>query len=477
MDRQDLRSFIERLIQCNELRVVQSEVDWNLEAAAIARRSNEIKGKAVLFEKLKDYPRGYSIVSSAAASLRRLAVAFELPPETSYGELLDLYIRRHESPLKPTVLSTGPCKQNVMLGKDIDLLHFPVPMIHDGDGGRYFGTLCAGACKDTESDWVNWGTYRMMVHDRQTMGAFLSPANHGGIILRKYRELNRPMEYACFIGIHPLVNLAACSGVPYGDNEVDVVGGLFQAPVELVKCETLDLLVPAHSEIVIEGVIHPNELRDEGPFGEYPGYVVSGVVPRPLYRVNCITYRTNPIISMVSLGTPVDEGHAMSALGKAAEIKLEIMRAGIPLTQVYVPPEYSGYVTIVGIHNRYHGLPQRAASCVWGSRPGQSVAKVIVVDSDVDPTNTDEVMHALAVKCNPATGIHVLKDATNSPLTPYLPPGLREMGKGGGNVLFDCTWPLDWPKEDVPRKASFRSIFPKEVQDRVLTRWKEFDLD
>ena len=198
---------------------------------------------------------------------------------------------------------------------------------------------------------------------------------------------------------------------------------------------------------------------------------------RPVYRVKCISYRNDPIISMVSLGTPVDEGHALSSLGKAAELKIELMRAGIPLTQVYVPPEYSGYVTIVGIHNRYHGLAQRAASCVWGSRAGQSVAKVIVVDDDVDPTNNDEVMHAFAVKCNPATGIHVLKDATNSPLTPYLPAGLREMGKGGGNLLLDCTWPLDWPKADVPRKVSFNTIFPKEIQDRVLARWKEFGLD
>ena len=195
MHQQDLRGFLDRLAGHNELRAIRSEVDWDLEAAAIARRSNEKKGKAVLFEKLKDYPKGYRIVSSATASMRRIAIGFDLPPETSYGDLMDVYIERHEKPIKPILVSTGPCKEKIMTGKDVDLLHFPVPMIHEGDGGRYFGTLCAGACKDPDSDWVNWGTYRMMVHDHQTMGAYLSAANHGGIILRKYRGLNRPMEY------------------------------------------------------------------------------------------------------------------------------------------------------------------------------------------------------------------------------------------------------------------------------------------
>lgn len=477
MAKQDLREFLARLDEAGELKTVKTEVDWNLEAAAVVRRLNETGGPAALFEKLKGYPKGFRIVGGHTASLRRLAMMFGLKRDASYSEVLNTYIERRSNPIKPITVSTGPCKENIMKGDDVDLFRFPTPMIHEGDGGRYLGTLYAGACKDLDSNWVNWGTYRVMIHDKNHTGIFISPVNHGGMILKKYERANRPMQYACFIGVDPLINQVATSGVPYGETEVDVAGGLFGEPLELVKAETVDLMVPARAEIVLEGEILPNERRDEGPFGEYPGYVVSGVVPRPVFKVNAITYRNDPIITMVALGTPVDDGHAQGGLSLNADIKIDLLRAGIPITEVYVPPECACGMAVVGVHNVYHGIPQRAANCIWTNRNGQVIPHVIVVDDDVDPTNMNEVMHALSVKCNPATGIHLQPGASNCSLTPYLPAATREIGKGGGNVLYDCTWPLDWPKQDIPRKGAFKTIFPKEMQEKVLSRWKEYGLN
>ena len=303
----DLREFIDKLKKTNDLIEINEEVDWNLEAGAIMRRAYERWQPAQLFNKIKGYKEGYRLLGGPLATFRRLAIAMDMKPESSYTDMLNEFDKRVNNPIKPIIVKDGPCKENILKGKEVNLLTFPVPIVHGGDGGRFIGTWNIGICKDLDSEWVNWGTYRAMIHDKNTTGILIIPQQHVGMIYLKYEEKNIPMPYVICIGLDPMINFIATTGVAYGVNEVDIVGGMRNEPVKLTKCETLDLYVPATSEIVLEGEVLPHIRKEEGPFGEYPGYQISGKVSRPVFKVKCITYRNNPILTTACIGIPPDD--------------------------------------------------------------------------------------------------------------------------------------------------------------------------
>jgi 4-hydroxy-3-polyprenylbenzoate decarboxylase len=469
----DLRDFLKCLEAAGELITIKEEVDWNLEACAIMRRCNEIRGPVPLFENIRDYP-GYRMTSAdIQATFGRYALAMGLEPSTPYREIVAEYDCRTKKPLKPTIVRTGPCKENIHIGADADFLKLPAPMIHSGDGGRYLGTSQVGVTNDFDSNWINWGTYRFMVHDSKTAGIFFQPTKHATSMYRKYEAANRPMEFASFVGGDPLVYVAAAGSAPYGVSEAEVVGGLRGRPIELVRCETVDLMVPATSEIVIEGEILPHERRNEGPFGEYTGYQMQDVFPRPLFKIKAITHRHNPILTVEVEGTPVVMGHINGSIVHAAEIKKALLRNGLPVTGVYVPPESANHMVIVAAERTPYPIAFRIASGVWASAGGRTIPHVIVVDSDVDPADMGQVIHAMATKCHPGRGITIIPNTPTSQLTPFLSTQERKAFKGAFAV-YDCTWPTDWETSSIPVKVSFDSIYPKEIQEKVVQKWTQY---
>jgi len=260
MSFKDLREFISRLEKEGEAQRIEEEVDWNLEAGAMIRRSDEAGLPAPFFQKVKDYPDGYRLFGEALGNHRRIAIAMDMNPNTPVRELIEEYLKRKKSPIKPVLVNDGPCKENIHVGEEVDLLKFPVPLVHDGDGSRYIGTFHLTISKDQDTDWVNWGMYRHMLHDRNTIAVDPSPTGHFGLMLtQKYEAVSKPMEVAVAIGPEPISALCAASPIPYGVSEVDIAGGIKGEPIELIKCETVDLVVPATAEIVIEGEITPGE--------------------------------------------------------------------------------------------------------------------------------------------------------------------------------------------------------------------------
>jgi phenylphosphate carboxylase alpha subunit len=468
----DIRQFIEALDESGDLVRIKEEVDWDLEAAAISRRCYERLGPAVLFEKIKDYPEDYRILGGSLGSYRRVAIALGLDPDTPIAAIHDEYERREQHPIKPVVVDSGPCKENVMLGEDIDLHQFPAPMIHDGDGGRYIGTWDIVVTKDPDTGWTNWGMYRFMINTRRTLSgdpAFISQA---ALVFReKYLPKKKPMPMALVIGADPLCHMVATAGYGIGVDEADFAGALRQEPVELVKCETSDLLVPAHAEIVIEGEILPDMIASEGPFGEYPGYRTGKARTGVVCQVKAITYRSSPIISMISLGVPVDDSSVAAALTAAISIKRRLKRHGIPVTDVYAPPEGVTHLVIIGVKSGGTDVAKIIGDILTARRA--MVNKVIVVDEDVDVFNLGQVLHAFAVKCHPIRGIIVdeVEAGKANPLTPCYSYEERRQMKGGIDI-FDATWPIEWPEEIRSIKSSFDCIYPKEVRDKVLQKWK-----
>jgi 4-hydroxy-3-polyprenylbenzoate decarboxylase len=258
-------------------------------------------------------------------------------------------------------------------------------------------------------------------------------------------------------------------------DEADVAGGMIGEPIELVKCETVDLMVPATSEVVIEGVILPHMRVDEGPYGEYTGYRASPRAPRLVYRVDCITYRNDPILTAVVEGVPLDLGHVVVSIGRAAAIRDDLKRAGLPIVDVNVVPESAGFMAVISTKTPYSNIAHRIASITWGSQGAQSGShKLLVVNDDIDVYNMNEVIHAFATKCHPVRGHHIVANSAGHPLMPYQNLEERLWAKGSC-VLYDCTWPVDWPVEiAVPPRSSFNAIYPKEIQDKVLENWKNY---
>jgi len=484
---EDIRTFLDDCEKNKEAVRVNKEVDWNLEAGAITRRQAEIgkgltveKGgqPALLFEKVKGFPKGFRLASNLSSNMYRMALMMGHPdPENArLDELQEIFMDGYKNPIKPMLVSDGACKENKLLGKDIDLYKLPAPMVHDGDGGRYIGTYHIVATKDPDTEWVNWGMYRVLIHNKNNMGVLIVPLQNIGLIARKYAEKNEPMPVSVVIGADPLSLFMAATPAAVGFSEADVVGGLRKAPLKMVKCETNDLLVPADSEIVIEGEILPNVTAFEGPFGEYTGYRASPRDKRPVIKVTAITYRNDPILTMSCMGLPVDDSHILASIGTSAIIKDALKKVGIPVTAVNYIPESGSQLLVVSTKTPFAHIATWIKDAVYALGGMCAYFRYIfVVNDDVDIFNVNEVFHAFFSRIHPDRSIHVSRNPSG-PLVPAAPLEERKMGTAPV-ILYDGTWPTDWhPFIAVPPKSSFDNIFPKDMQEKVLKNWKEYGL-
>ena len=429
---------------------------------------------APFFQKIKDYPKGYRILGGPLASFKRLAIALDLNPDASWKEIFRAYDERKKHIIKPRLVKDGPCKENIYSGDEVDLYRLPVPFIHGGDGGRYLSTWHIVVTKDPDSEWVNWGMYRQMVHTKNSLGGIIFPAQHIGIIYRqKYELRNKPMEFAVAIGTDPICSFVAASPVPFGVSEVEVAGGLRGEPVDVVKCETVDLEVPATSEIVLEGEVLPKVRKVEGPFGEYAGYRAIPSVPRPVFNIKAITHRSDPILTMSCMGVPIDDADVVQSIAWSSEVYSALRGAGFPVTGVYVPPESASTMVIVATKTPYANIASRIAGSVWATGAGSMLCKILVVDDDIDPTNMQEVIHAWSTKCHPVRGTLTIPQAVIVPAVPYFSPE-EKLNDQGANVCYDCTWPHRWPKEEIPLRSSFNDTYPDDVKKKVLKNWTQY---
>jgi 4-hydroxy-3-polyprenylbenzoate decarboxylase len=279
------------------------------------------------------------------------------------------------------------------------------------------------------------------------------------------------MPFATVIGPDPISAIAASAPAPMP--ETDFAGMLMGKPIELVKCETVDLEVPAHAEIIIEGEILPDVSLEEGPFGEYTGYRTSPRDFRQVYRVKAITFRNDPITTISNMGVPTDEGQLLRSFSLGLEMDKLLRSQGIPITGVYMMPESTHHLVIVGVKPIYTNIAAQIAQTVFGSKLGPWFHMVVVVDDKCDIYNFDEVLHALTTKCHPINGIHIWQ-GVGTPLYPFLSAEERK-NSVGPKVLFDCTFPLNWdPMSEVPSLVSFKTVYPKEIQEKVLANWKNY---
>jgi 4-hydroxy-3-polyprenylbenzoate decarboxylase len=292
------------------------------------------------------------------------------------------------------------------------------------------------------------------------------------LLTQKYAPANKPMPVAIVTGADQLSTLVGGAGYRIGESEADFAGALAQEPIVLIKCETSDLLVPAHAEIVVEGEILPHVTQMEGPFGEYTGYRSRPGGDGVICRVKAITYRNSPMITMVSLGIPVDEGTVAGAITMAMTYKRRLKRLGLPITDISLPLEGACHVVVVGVKKGGSEIVQQVRDALTSRRV--PITKIIVVDQDIDVFNFGEVLHAVGTRCHSARGVMIKEHpGRGNPLTPCYSTEERAQGLGA-TALLDCTYPLDWPENDLPVKSSFNTIYPESIRQKVMENWQRY---
>lgn len=446
----DLREFIDILENEGELLRVPVTVDWMYEVGGWIRRSVDMrpKGPALLFENLKGYPPGFQLFSCAVATYPRFALALGLPKDTPPKEIINFYRDRIKKPIPPRSVSEGPLKENIILGDEIDLFKFPVPWWTPRDGGRYIGTWHGIISKDPETGGPNMGMYRMMIHDRQHTGVGFLPFTHLGYHYSKCERKNKPLEIAVVIGAEEIIPMVAGTGFPPGVDEMTMAGALRGEPVELVKCETVDLEVPANAEIVLEGIILPHERKPEGPFGEHTGYHGGPVRMRPIFKATAILHRDNPIFRGCLLGKPTAEDHTLYDIAYSASA-LEMFDTHGPqgVTAVHCPPEGDSISSmVIAMKPHFIGHSRNVGRTLISSSVGKYFKYVVVVDDDIDPFDLGQVWWAIVTRTQGSRDIEVLRYGTTSRSDPSVP---RDQPEFTDKVIIDATKKLDYPYDKI----------------------------
>ncbi len=377
----DLRNWLQALDGAGELQTIDAEVDWNIELGTVARLAQGPgNGPALLFNKIRDYgenARCQQVFAGALSSYRRIAMMFGLPPDTHPRELVKLGRTVLTGAIPPKIVKTGPVKENIVKGDDVDLNDFPAPQWNRADGGRYILTYGGVVTKDPNTDVMNVGVYRGMVAGKNMIPMLTWRAQHIGQHATAWQQLgHKEMPIAVAIGWEPSLDFVGGAPVPKNLCEYDVIGAIRGAPVELVKCETVDLYVPASAEIVIEGFMSfdPATFLPEGPYAEFTGYIAGDRSPKSAIRVTCITHRKNPILRGTIEGTmpgSYSENSVTSSVMRAATAWNVLDRAGVPgITDVWCPPVQAGVNVVVQVKQSYRGVAKQVANALWGSFGG-----------------------------------------------------------------------------------------------------------
>lgn len=490
----DLRQWIDILEREGEIKRITTQVNWDREIGTISRKVLEREGPAVLFENIKDHTttRGRKVFTGGIGTRKRLALALGFPKDATNSEIVQYVMRKNQERIPPVLVPTGPVKENIILGNDIDLLEFPVPKWHYLEGGRYINTYACIVTKDPDSGIQNVGIYRGMVGKKNTIPTLLiKGGQHWGQHFAKYAERGEKMPVACVIGWDPIMGFLAGSPLPVNVCEFDVLGAYRDEAVPVVKCETVDLEVPASAEMVIEGLIDPNpaSYETEGPFAEFTGYVSDIPTLRPTIEVTCVTHRNDPILRGTQEGNmpgSYSENAVISSAQRAGIAWNILKQAGIPgILDVYADPVTCGINIYIRIKKQYQGQPKQIASALWGNSAGQGRYKhVFVFEHDIDVTSYQQMDWSIAYRVNARHGGIVIFPETFGhaldPSTPLEERNVEQLGSGTWNrVLVDAT--RNWTFERRPEWNNERfppTVIPSQEDEQlVIERWKEYGFD
>jgi 4-hydroxy-3-polyprenylbenzoate decarboxylase len=475
----DLREWIGLIDKRGLLKRIHAPVDLDEELSAItfmATRSET--APALLFENLGGGEPGMSVLANMlGASAGRYALAMGLDEKLSTREMISATRRIMRRRIAPTMIAKKDAAVNevVQTGADIDVTRFPSPKFWPGDGGRYIGTGDITFTRDPVTRRINVGCYRQMVQSRDRVSLYCSPGKHGRLDREAWWQRGETCDVVAAYGVDPVLFMVAAQVFGSGDSELDSAGGIMGRAVELTEAEFVDLPIPAHCEIAIEGVLRPGDFEPEGPLGEFTGYYGGTRGPQPVIEVKAVHHRRDPILTAALMATyPSCEIGAYYAIMRSARIWDDLDGIGVPgIAGVYAhPAAASGWgLVVVSLRQLYAGhVAQVLALAAQCPAAAYYTKWVIAVDDDVDPTDFNQVMWALSTRCNPSDDIDLLRKTWSTGLDPSKVVVAER--PYGSKALIDACKPHRYLSE-FPK----RTLLRKPVYESVARRWQELGLD
>ena len=466
----DLRAWLAHLEATGMLKHVGVPIDKDLELACITRevmRQTPERRYALQFDNVKGFQTPV-VTNSIGATREMYAMALGIPMVNGRIDKAAIHTNWVQAlakrlPVKEVAAKSAPCKENIRKGEKVDLAAFPIPTWTPGkDAAPYLSAGCV-IQKDPETGIQNCGVYRGMIQGPNRVGVLIQAAKDSSIIHQKYEADDRPMDIAVVIGPPPYVAMTAVGRVPYGVDELTVSGGLAGEPVEVVRCETVDLLVPAHAEMVIEGVVRPRVREPEGPFGEFFGHM-GPQIRSPVIEVTALTFRNGTIHQGFQEQMPPSEGSCIKDIAMESLLLGALRGMGVPgVLDVYVHPMSCQMHVVVRIKPQFPGHARAVMSGVWTAYPNRSKL-VIVVEDDCDIYDDGDVQWHLATRVQPQRDLVIWHDATGISLDPSMP---RETCNYGSKLGIDATRKHAYPERSAP---------PKDLLDRVVRDWTKYGL-
>lgn len=464
----DLREFIDILDSRHDIKRIEG-ADWNLEIGGIteilARRPSS--SPALLFDSIKSCRRGFRVLTNALESYGRTATALGIDNNCARPlDGLDEWRSRLRvmKPVAPRIVHESPIFECSAEGDEVDLFSFPVPKWHENDGGRYIGTGSLVVTKDPDTGWVNAGIYRVQVHTKSVVSVhFDHGGRHGAIMAKKYwdKGQNCPVSIVC--GEDPALFFAGYEYLPWGSPEYEFAGAIKGEPIDVIEVPNTGNLVPAFSEIVLDGEMPPieNESVVEGPFGEYTGYYAAGQSISAIAKIKSIHYRGDPIIWGVP---PIRSPYANVGLPlPAATLWNNLDKIGI--TDVVGVWQYSmSQITVVAVKQRYSGHAKRAGLVAAANSYMGRI--IIVVDDDIDPSDIYDVLWAISTRCEPESSVDIIRNGWSSILDPRIPPTEKARGNvSNSKMIIDACKPFSWIK-DFPSPTGLSPGLKKSLEEK-----------
>jgi len=473
MPYKDLRHYLQVLEQKQKLFRITREVDkdWELSAVAklVFRKIPDERRPALLFENVK----GFSIpVATGVLGASREVYAIALETELNFEEIFRRWSRAQSQPIPPARVDAGPCQEITYRGDEVDLYRLPVPVwTVPHDPAPYFTSPYVIA-RDPETGATNMGTYRMQLKGKRKTGIYFgNNLQDLRRIIDKNERKGQATPIAVVLGADPVIGLTSVSKVPFGLDELAVAGGLRGEAVEVVRCKTSDLEVPATAEIVMEGEIPAGVREEEGPFGEYPGYMSQGGASF-IFDVKCLTTRRDPIFQAFVSQMPPSESSCIRGFGFGVPIYKKLKYdLGLPITALhFTTAGASTAYLVISMKKEHEGQPKQAIWGAWAVLP-RFAKFTVVVDDDIDVRDSFAVDWAMSFRVQPARDIFIESNTLSVPLDPSVPvegPVSDERRALGSKVGIDAT-----------RKHAFPPIAfpPQEHVLEVEKRWKDYGLD
>ena len=442
---QDLRSYLDGIKRTrpNDVQIVSKEIDPAFDITAfVVKLEKERKQRPVLlFENVKGTT--FPVLTNLHASRSRLAQAIGCPPD----QMLPTYLRAMDKPIAPKTVSTGPVKDVILTGDKIDLYALPQIVHHEGDAGPYI-TAAISFARDPASETWNCAYNRLMIQGRDTTSIHLTLGKHLWEFHQIAEKRGQALPLALVVGVHPAIALGALAIGSIDEDERAIMGALLGEPLELVRCETSDVLVPAHAELVIEAEILPHARTAEGPFGEFTGYSL-GERQREVVKVNAITHRRDAMFHDI---TVAHLDHLLLSTVPMEANLYRAVRAMVPSVKaVRVPAPFTCYVSI---DQRLVGQAKNAIMAVLGA--DLYMKRVVVVDEDVDVFDDRQVTWAIATRCQPDRDVTIITNARGSDLD----PSTKEDG-------YTAKWGVDATAKPSLERYTPRHRIPADVVKRL----------